>query len=144
MTSKYPQSGPRLLKKGPPVILIVTPVYPQSTFKVILKNSQSHPQGTTHYIPVDFLFCLRPSGSETYKLACPWLTDWLPPSLPDWHPPSGRFVETLTGRQSPAVLTHHSLMLGLWNFNRTSLTTRQLMSNNLTYLFQLLTVEISC
>ena len=75
------------------------------------------------------LFCLRPSGSETYKLAC----DWPTPSLTL----SGRFVETQT-------VTHVSLMLGLWNFNRTSLTTRQLMSNDLTNLFQLLTAVISC
>ena len=40
-------------------------------------------------------FCLRPSGFETYKIACPSRT----PSLPD----SGRFVETLTGNLSPGV-----------------------------------------
>ena len=36
-------------------------------------------------------FRLRPSGSETYKLACP--------SLPDSLTDSGRFVETLTLQQ---------------------------------------------
>ena len=85
----------------------------------------------------DSFFCLRPSGSETYKSECDWLPDWLTDSLTDWLTPSGRFVETQT-------VTPVSCMLGLWNFNKTSLTTRQLMSNDLTNLFQLLTAVISC
>ena len=52
-------------------------------------------------------FCLRPSGSETNKSEC----DWLPSSLTDRLPHSGRFVEIQTVNLSPAVLTHHSLIL---------------------------------
>ena len=91
-------------------------------------------------------FCLRPSGSETYKSACPSL----PPSLPDWLPPSLPQANVLKLRLgdfsdlSPAVLTHQSLMQGLWNFNRAPLTTRQLMSGDLTFLCQQLTAVISC
>ena len=58
-------------------------------------------------------------------------------SLTDSLTPSGRFVEVQT-------VTHFSLMLGLSNFNKTSLTIRQLMSGDLTYLFQLLKAVISC
>ena len=67
-----------------------------------------------------------------------WLTDWLTPA---------EIASTLTGDLSdfsPTTLTHHSLMLGLWNFNRSSLTIIQLLSGDLTYLCQLIIAEISC
>ena len=83
------------------------------------------------------VYCLRSSRSETYKSACPFL----PPSLTDWLTPS--LWKICWNSDTAATVTHHSLILGLWNFNRASLTTRQLMSGDLTNLFQLLTAEIS-
>ena len=82
-----------------------------------------------------FNFCLRPSGSETYKLACPWLT----PSLPPWL-----WSADLLKLWHCSFPTHHTPMLVLWNFDRASLTTRQLIDDDLTYIFQLLTAVISC
>ena len=62
----------------------------------------------------------------SYLLGLKPLSQLVPDSQTPWLPLSGRFVETLDWAISltylPTVLTNHSLMRGLWNFNRASLT----------------------
>ena len=80
--------------------------------------------------------CLRQSESETYKSACPLRS----PSLPKADLLKLWLVDF--SDSSPAVLIHHSLMLGVWNFDKAFLTIRQLLSCDVTFLFQLLTAVI--